>query len=84
MPNASSAITRFRPLRRPRAPRREVHRFLTRADLVRIALAGVPADQRPKPGRELAPAWTLYWRVHWSIASARTERARRRARPVRY
>ncbi|NEA25507.1 hypothetical protein [Actinomadura bangladeshensis] len=84
MPNASSAIARFRPLRRPRAPRREVHRFLTRADLVRIALANVPADQRPKPGRDLTSVWTLYWRVRWSIATAQTERARRRARPIGY
>ncbi|MEU5994888.1 hypothetical protein ABZ806_38425 [Spirillospora sp. NPDC047418] len=83
MPNASSAIARFRPLRRPRAPRREVHRFLTRADLVRIALANVPADQRPKTGRGLPSVWTLYWRVQWSGTAARTERARRRARAAR-
>jgi hypothetical protein len=84
MPNASSAITRFRPLRRPRAPRREGHRFLTHADLTRIALANVPAAQRPRSGRDLPSAWTLYWRVRWSAENARTERIRRRARRARY
>jgi hypothetical protein len=84
MPIAPPAITRFRPLRRPRAPRREVRRFLTHADLTRIALANVPAAQRPKAGRDLPSAWTLYWRARWSLDAARTERARRRARPFRY
>ena len=84
MPIASSAIARFRPLRRPRAPRREVHRFLTHADLIRIAIDNVPAAQRPNAGRDLPSAWTLYWRVRWSLDTARTERARRRARPFGY
>ncbi|NKZ08211.1 hypothetical protein [Actinomadura latina] len=84
LPNPSSAISRLHPLRRHRAPRREVHRFLTRADLTLIALSNVPAAQRPKTSRGLSAAWTLYWRVQWSLATARADRARRRALPPRY
>ncbi|MFA1546739.1 hypothetical protein [Actinomadura chokoriensis] len=85
MPNPSSASTRLRPLRRRRAPRRQAHRFLTRADLDRIALSDVPAAQGPRTRRGWSSAWTLYWRCHWAVATARAEQARRRrARATRY
>ncbi|MFB4308261.1 hypothetical protein [Actinomadura sp. GTD37] len=84
MRNPSSAITRLRPLRRRRAPRRETHRFITRADLNLIVLSSVPPDQSPKSRRGWSSAWTLYWRCQWSVATARAERARRRSRIARY
>ncbi|MER7545516.1 hypothetical protein [Actinomadura sp.] len=84
MPDPSSAIARLHPLRRHRAPRREAHRFLTRADLMLIALSNVPAAQRTKTRRGLSGVWTLYSRWHWFRETARTERVRRRALPPGY
>ena len=84
MPNPASAITRLRPLRRRRGPRREAHRFITHADLNLIVLSSVSADQTPKARRGWASAWTLYWRCQWTVANARAERTRRRARRPRY
>lgn len=84
MPNPSSAIARLHRLRRRRAPRRETHRFVTRADLNLIVLSSVPAAQSPKSRRGWSSAWTLYWRCQWSMATARAEHARRRARLTKY
>jgi hypothetical protein len=70
----SSAIARLQPLRRPRPPRRETHRFLTHADLTRIALSNVPPAQSPQTRRVRSTAWTLYWRWHWSFTTTRTPR----------
>lgn len=78
----SSTIGRLGPLLRRRQPRRRAHRFVTRADFDRIALAAVPAAQSPGAHRVRSLAWTLYWRCQWALATARADRARRRARPA--
>ncbi|NVI86622.1 hypothetical protein [Actinomadura sp. BRA 177] len=77
MLNPSSAIARLQPLRRHRAPRREPHRFLTRADLTRIALSNVPPAQTPQTRRASSSAWTLYWRCHWTLTTTRAPRPHR-------
>ncbi|SNS48960.1 hypothetical protein SAMN05443665_100533 [Actinomadura meyerae] len=74
----SPTIGQLRTLRRHRPPRREAHRFLTRADFDRMALAAVPAAQPPRTRRVRSLAWTLYWRCQWALATARADRSRRR------
>lgn len=82
MPDPSSAIARLRPARQRRTPRRESHRFVTRAEFRLIVLSDISAGESTRPRRSRASAWTLYARWHWTVATARTERARRRARPT--
>ncbi|NDU76790.1 hypothetical protein GWI34_29805 [Actinomadura sp. DSM 109109] len=80
MIDPSSAMARLLPARSQR-PRREARRFVTRADADLIMLSAVPPGQDAAPGRARGGAWTLYSRLQWSVAVARAERARRRARP---
>ncbi|TDD27450.1 hypothetical protein E1287_34560 [Actinomadura sp. KC06] len=77
MPDPSSAITRLRPARRRSAPRR----FVTRRDVHLIVLSGDLAGQSARSRGARTSVWTLYSRWEWSLATARAERARRRARP---
>ncbi|MFI0406165.1 hypothetical protein [Actinomadura sp. 3N508] len=77
MPVRSSAIARLRPARRRSAPRR----FVTRADVHLIVLPGDSAGERDRSRSARTCIWTLYSRWEWTMAIARAERARRRARP---
>lgn len=76
MPDPSSALARLR-----RARRRRSRRVVTRAQPRLIVLSGVPADRGTRADRVRAGAWTLYSRWEWARATARAERARRRAHP---
>ncbi|MEV0661358.1 hypothetical protein ACIBI3_06790 [Actinomadura luteofluorescens] len=80
MIDPSSAMARLLPARSHR-PRRETRRFVTRADADLIMLSAVSTAQDAAPARGRSGAWTLYSRLQWSVAVARAERARRRARP---
>ncbi|WP_433476060.1 hypothetical protein ACQPZP_02875 [Spirillospora sp. CA-142024] len=80
MPDPSSTMVRLLPARRHH-PRRETRRFVTRAELDLIALASVSAGQDARSKWKWSSAWTLYSRWEWAMATARAERARRRARP---
>jgi hypothetical protein len=80
MPDPSSALARLLPARHHR-PRREIHRFVTRDEAQLIVLSRVSAGQRTFTKRGWSSAWTLYSRWEWTRATARDERARRRARP---
>ncbi|MGI5205075.1 hypothetical protein ACQEU6_26295 [Spirillospora sp. CA-108201] len=77
MIDPSSAMARLL-LARTQRPRRQARRFVTRADADLITLSAVSAAQDAPPARG---AWTLYSRLQWSVAVAKAERARRRARP---
>ncbi|TDD68394.1 hypothetical protein E1293_37015 [Actinomadura darangshiensis] len=80
MIDPSSAKARLRPARRHR-PHREVGRFVTRSDVQLLILSRVPPGQSAGGRRGRSRAWTLYSRLEWAMATARAERARRRARP---
>ncbi|WP_141579149.1 hypothetical protein [Actinomadura sp. WMMA1423] len=80
MIDPSSAMARLLPARSHR-PRRETRRFVTRADADLVMLSGIPTGQSGSPRRGRSGAWTLYSRLEWSVAVAKAERARRRARP---
>jgi hypothetical protein len=83
MPHPPSALARLLPARR-RRPRRETYRFVTRAEMQLIVLSRVPTGQSPASWFGRFSAWTLYSRWEWALATARVERARRRAHPPRF
>ncbi|WP_131742846.1 hypothetical protein [Actinomadura roseirufa] len=83
MPVPSSPIIRLLPARRRTAPRRVAGRFADRPAGGLTTTIGTSATSSGMPGRRPPPSawsWTLYSRWHWSLATARAERERRRSR----
>ncbi|TDD93872.1 hypothetical protein [Actinomadura rubrisoli] len=77
MPVPSSAITRLRP-----PPRSLGRRFVSRpTGLTGLAGLAGPIGENRLSRPCSAWRWTLYSRWQWSMATARAERQRRRARP---